>query len=97
MKAKNEQVRKLAVVDLVTNLPFAIDVPAEIDLESLEVGKEYLASLQVYTAQKIDAVPADLAEFFEVVDVDRSIDEFINAYWLYPKIIKFELSEAEQI
>ena len=89
--------RKLATVDLVTNLPFAIDVPVEVDFESLEVAKEYFASMKVYTAQKIEGVPADFLDFFEVVDVDHSMDEFIKAYWLFPKMIKFELVEAEPI
>jgi hypothetical protein len=97
VRAKNEQVRKLAVVDLVTNLPFAIEVPSGINLETLEVGKEYLAAVKVYTAQEIKDVPAEFAEFLKVVDVDRSIDEFIKAYWLYPKTIKFELTETETI
>ena len=97
VKAKNDQVRKLAAVDLVTNLPFAIEVPTEITLDSLEVGKEYLASMKVYTTQKTESVPPDFTEFFQVVDVDQSMDDFIKAYWLFPKIIKFELVEAEPI
>lgn len=66
-------------------------------MESLEVAKEYFASMKVYTTQKIEDVPPDFAEFFEVVDVDHSMDEFIKAYWLFPKMIKFELVEAEPI
>ena len=97
VRAKNEQARKLAAVDLVTNLPFAVEVPMEVALESLEVAKEYFASMKVYTTQKIEDVPPDFAEFFEVVDVDHSMDEFIKAYWLFPKMIKFELVEAEPI
>ena len=97
VRAKNEEARKVAAIDLATNLPFAVDIPAEIALESLELAKEYLASMKVYTAQKIEDVPADFAEFLQVVDVDRSIDEFIEAYWLFPKMIRFELVEMEPI
>ena len=97
VRAKNEHVRKIAAVDLVSDLPFAIEVPAEIAFESLEIGKEYFASMKVYTAQKIEGVSSDFEEFLKVVDVDRSMDDFIKAYWLYPKLIKFELSEMEPI
>ncbi|HTY74619.1 MAG TPA: hypothetical protein VMD05_03535 [Candidatus Nanoarchaeia archaeon] len=95
IKAKNDKVRKIAAVDLATNLSFAIDVPMEVSLESLEVSKEYFASIKVYTAQNTEAAPPGAAEFFKVVDVDRPMDEFIKAYWLYPKMIKFELVEFE--
>lgn len=95
VKAKNEQVRKVAALDLATNLHIAIDVPANIELNEIEVGKDYLASLKVYTAQKIGEVAKEFVEFFKVLDVDQSMDDFIKAYWLYPKLIKFELVETE--
>ena len=98
VKAKNEEVRKVAAIDLATNLPFSIEVPAEVSLDSVEIEKEYYSSLKVYTARKIDeTVPKDFVEFFEVLDVDQSIDDFIKVYWLYPKLIRFELVEAEPI
>jgi len=95
VKAKNDQVRKVTALDLATNLHFAIDVPANLELEKIEVGNEYLASLKVYTAQKIENVAEEFVEFFKVLDVDQSMDDFIKAYWLYPKLIKFELVETE--
>ncbi len=98
VKAKNEEVRKVAAIDLATNLPFSIEIPAEVSLDSVEVEKEYYSSLKVYTARKIDeTVPKDFVEFFEVLDVDQSMDDFIKVYWLYPKLIRFELVEAEPI
>ena len=97
IKSKNEQVRKIAVVDLLTGLPFGVEVPKNVPLESLEIEKEYLASLKVYTAQNIAGVTSDFVEFFEVLDVDQSIEDFIKAYWLYPKLIRFELAEAEPL
>ncbi len=96
VKAKNEEVRKVAALDLATNLHFAIEVPANLELDKLEIGKEYLASLKVYTAQKIGEVAKEFVEFFKVLDVDQSMDDFIKAYWLYPKLIKFVLVETEQ-
>jgi hypothetical protein len=97
VKAKNEQVRKVAAIDLTTSLPFAIEVPANVSLDSLEVEKEYFASVKVYTAQKIEGVPQDFVDFFQVLDVDQPVEDFIKAYWLYPKLIKFELVEAEPL
>jgi hypothetical protein len=95
VKAKNEQVRKIAAIDLVTNLPFGIEVPPDVPLESVEIEKAYYASLKVYTARNIAGVAADYVEFFKVLDVDQSIEDFIKAYWLYPKLIRFELVEVE--
>lgn len=97
VRAKNDQVRKIAVVDLVTGLPFALEVPAEFSMDVMEVDKEYFASIKVYTTRKIEGVPKDFVEFFEVLDVDQPMEDFIKAYWLYPKLIKFELVEAEPI
>ncbi len=98
VKAKNEEVRKVAAIDLATNLPFSIEVPAEVSLDSVEIEKEYYTSLKVYTARTIDgSVPKDFVEFFEVLDVDQSIDDFIKVFWLYPKLIRFELVEVEPI
>jgi hypothetical protein len=95
IKGKNEEVRKLATIDLQTNIPFSIEVPKEISLETLEVEKTYYVSLKVYTARDTPGITPDLTEFFQVLDVDQSMEDFIKTYWLYPKLIKFELVEAE--
>jgi hypothetical protein len=97
VKAKNEQVRKVAAIDVSTNLPFAIDVPAEVPLDTVEVEKAYLAALKVYTARNVEGVAPEYSEFFNVLDVDQSIEDFIKVYWVYPKNIRFELVEVEQL
>ena len=97
VKGRNEQVRKIAVVDLQTNVPFAIEVPGDVSWDGVESEKSYYVSLKVYTAREIVGVPPDFVDFFEAVDVDQSIEDFIKAYWLYPKLIKFELVEAEPL
>ena len=97
VKAKNEQVRKIAAVDLTTNLPFGIDVPGSLLINNMQVDKGYFASLKVYTARDITGVPPDSVEFFEDLDVDQSMEDFIKAYWLYPKLIRFELVEVEPL
>ncbi len=97
IKSKNEEVRKIAAVDLLTSLPFSIEIPKDVPLENVEVEKSYLVSLKVYTSKNIVGVAPDFTDFFEVVDVDQPIEDFIKAYWLYPKLIKFELVESEPI
>jgi hypothetical protein len=42
-------------------------------------------------------VATDFVEFFEVLDVDQTAEDFIKAYWLYPSYIRFELVEAEPL
>jgi hypothetical protein len=84
-------------MDLLTNLPFGIEVPENVPIEIVEIDKAYFASLKVYTARNIAGVPPDLVEFFEVLDVDQSMEDFIKTYWLYPKLIKFELVEVEPL
>jgi hypothetical protein len=87
----------MAAIDLTTNLPFAIEVPFNISLDSIDLEKAIYASLKVYTAENIEGVPKDYVEFFKVLDVDQSIEDFIKAYWLFPKLIRFELVEIEPI
>ena len=97
VKAKNEQVRKIAAVDLTTNLPIGIDIPPDLPMDDLEVEKAYYASIKVYTVRNVTEVPPDMVDFFRVLDVDQSIEDFIKAYWLYPKLIRFDLVEKESI
>jgi hypothetical protein len=89
------QVRKIAAVDLLTNLPFSINVTQNVSIDALEIEKTYYGALKVYTAKNIEGVAEEYVEFFEVLDVDQSLEDFIKAYWLYPKLIRFELVEAE--
>ncbi len=41
-------------------------------------------------------VDKDFINFFEALDVDQSIEDFIKAYWIYPSKIRFELVEIEE-
>jgi len=97
VKAKNDAVRKVSVIDILTNLPFPLEAPTDFSMESLEVEKGYFATFKVYTLKKVEGVSGDFVEFFEVVDVDQSVEGFIKAYWLYPNYIRFELVEAEPL
>lgn len=95
VKAKSEEVRKVAVIDALTCLPFSVEVQSEVYFNDLEIEKAYNASLKVYTARNTDNVPSDMISFFKVLDVDQKMEDFIKAYWLYPKLIRFELTKIE--
>ena len=96
VKAKNDGARKVAVLDVLTNLPFAVEVPDMISMQELSVGKEYLANLRIYTSKNVEDVDKEFTDFFEALDVDQSIEDFIKAYWIYPNKIRFELIDVEE-
>ena len=97
IKGKSDDVRRISVIDVLTSLPFSLAAATDFSMDSLDVDKAYFATFKVYTLKKVEGVPADFVEFFEILDVNQSIADFIEAYWLYPKYIKFELVEAEQL
>ena len=96
IKTKNEKGHKAAALDILTNLPFAITIPENIPMESIESEKEYLAHLKVYTSKNLQGIDKDFVNFFETLDIDQAIEDFIKAYWIYPDKIKFELIEVEE-
>ena len=93
---KNENVRKAAATDVLTNLPFAINVPENIPMENLQTEKEYLAQLKVYTSNNLEGIDEEFFNFFDAVDIDQALDDFIKAYWVYPSKIRFELADLEE-
>ena len=96
VKAKNVSLRKVAVLDVLTSLTFAVEVPDMISIDELTFGMEYLANLRVYTSKKLDGLDEDFIDFFEELDVDQTIEDFIKAYWIYPSKIRFELTDVEE-
>jgi hypothetical protein len=96
VKTKNENVRKAAVLDILTKLPFAIEIPKTISLDGLQPEKEYLAQLKVYTSKSLEDIDPEFTNFFNIVDVDQATEDFIKAYWIYPSKIRFELVEFEE-
>ena len=44
VKTQNESVRKIAVLDVLTNLTFSVEVPDMISMKELNVDEEYLAN-----------------------------------------------------
>ena len=96
VKTKNESAHKVAVLDVLTNLTFAVEVPDTVTIQDLISGKEYLVNLRVYTSKDIKGVDSNFIDFFEVIDVDQGIEDFIKAYWIYPGKIRFELVDIEE-
>ena len=97
VKTRNERVRKVSVIDLSTNLPFPIEFAPDFPMDSLELEKGYSATLKIFTSKNVANVDAGMIEFFEVLDVNQTAEDFIKAYWLYPTLIRFELVEAEPL
>jgi hypothetical protein len=97
IKAKNDRMRKIVVLDLSTGLPFALEAAETLSMDSVEVEKEYSARFKVYTSQNLEGVDSEFVEFFEVLDVDQPAEDFIKAYWVYPDRIRFELVEVEPL
>ena len=96
IKTKNEKVRKAAALDVLTNLFVTIDVPEDINMAELQPEKEFLAQLKVYTSKNLDGINKEFVDFFDTLDIDQAIEDFIKAYWIYPSKIRFELAEIEE-
>jgi hypothetical protein len=94
VKGKSDDLRKISAIDVLTGLPFPLEAPTDFNPQSLEKEKGYFVTFKIYTLKKVEEVPADFVEFFKVIDVDQKTEDFIKAYWLYPRYIRFELVEA---
>jgi hypothetical protein len=96
IKTKNLNAHKVAVLDVLTNLPFTLEVQDKAVLESLAVEKEYLAELKVFTSTNLQGVDKEFTNFFEALDIDQQTEDFIKAFWIYPTKIRFELADIEE-
>ena len=96
VKTKNDNARKAAVLDVLTNIPFTIEVPNMLSIQELRVHQNFLANLRVYTSKNLEGIDKDFTDFFEALDIDQNIEDFIKAYWIYPTKIRFELTELEE-
>ena len=95
VKTKNASPTKLVVLDVISGLFFPLEVSQFINLDNLEINHTYLFNLQVYTSKNLDDVVVTFVDFFETLDVDQNIANFIKAYWVYPSKIRFVLTEVE--
>ena len=96
IKTKNEKVRKAAALDVLTNLPFTLNVPESTPMENMQPEKEYWAQLKVYTSKNLEGIDEEFINFFEALDIDQAIEDFIKAYWIYPSKIIFEIVDVEE-
>jgi hypothetical protein len=96
IKTKSEKIHKTAVLDVITSLSFALEVPDTKITEKLNLGKQYLVNLKVFTSKNTQGVDKEFTGFFEALDIDQSMEDFIKAYWVYPGKIRFQLVEAEE-
>jgi hypothetical protein len=99
VKTIAENIGKVAVLDVSSNVMFTVEVKENVSatpISQLTAGKEYLFNIRVLTSKNLDDVKEDAISFFEAVDIEQSMDDFIKAYWLYPSKIRFQLVEAEE-
>ncbi len=99
VKSINENVHKLAVLDISTNLMFMVEVLENVSatsIQQLTAGREYLFNIRILTSKVLGDIKADAISFFEALDIEQSTEDFIKAYWLYPSKIRFQLVEAEE-
>ena len=89
--------RKAVATDKASGLPFAFEIPREISTDAVVVEKEFSATLKVYTSKSAQGLDSEFIEFFEVLDVDQSFENFVKAYWMYPTQIAFELTRIEPL
>jgi len=96
LKTKNENIRKAAALDVLTNLPFALNIPSNITIESLRNEKEYLTTIDVYSSNNLEGVDKNFINFFTASDINQSIEDLLKTYWIYPGKIRFELVNFEE-
>jgi hypothetical protein len=96
IKSINEKIRKAAVMDSLSGLMFTVEVPDDVSMQDLIIDREVLVSVKVYTSKNIAGVDKEFLGFFEALDVDQSMGDFIRAYVIYPTKIRFELVEIEE-
>jgi len=96
VKTKNESVNKVAVLDVLTNIMFAVEVPNAVEIKELAINKEYLINLKVYTSSDLTNIDKEFLSFFGALDINQSMEDFIKAYWIYPNKIRFQLQSKEE-
>ena len=97
VKGKSENVQKASVLDVLTKLSIALEVPESIPMEKLQHQKQYLAEIKIYTSKSVEGIDGEFADFFNSLDVDQATEDFIKAYWVYPTKIRFALQRIEEI
>lgn len=96
IKTKEEKARKVAALDILTNVSFIIEIPENIGMENLQAEKEYLTHIEVYTSKSLEGINPEFINFFNSLDIDQSMEDFIKAYRVYPSKIHFKLDKLEE-
>ena len=98
VKNINKDNREIEVFDTSMNLPFFVEIPEELSLESVTIDNKYLVRVKVYTIKLThNTVVPELTEFFQVIDIQRRFDEFIKAAFIDHRFFKFELIDIEPL
>jgi hypothetical protein len=64
-------------------------------METFMPEKEYLEQLKVYTSKSLEGIDEEFI-FFYKLDVDQALEDFIKAYWIYPRKKCFDLADLEE-
>ena len=95
VKSKEKNNHRIYAQDISTKMPFILELAEDVPADLIEVGKTYDARIKVYTAKSAEKVKADFIELFQVLDVDRPMEDFLETTCCYSDFVKFELVEIE--
>jgi hypothetical protein len=96
VKAKNEATRKISAIDTLTNMTFTVEVAQAVDMQTLTVDTQYVFTLNVYTSTNLEGIDQEFIGFFEALDIDQEMEDFIRSQVVYPTKTRFELIEIEE-
>jgi hypothetical protein len=96
VKSKEKNKHRVIAEDISTKKPLILELGQDVRAELIEAGKIYNASIKVYTIKSAEGVKAEFTELFQQLDVDRPIEDFIEATCCYPDLVRFELVETEE-
>jgi hypothetical protein len=96
IKAKNEAARSVSALDILTNMMFNVEVTEAVEMKTLIPDTQYVFTLNVYTSKNLESIDIEFVGFFEAVDIDQEMEDFIRSYVVYPTKTRFELIEAEE-
>ena len=90
---RNKKTRKISVQDFQTKLAFIMDAATAIELKEILPKRQYLFTVNVYTAKNLEDVDANFIPLFEGIDIDYETEDFIKALNAYATKVHFELVE----
>jgi hypothetical protein len=95
VKSKQKGNRRIYAEDTLTKKSLILELVEDVPENSVELGKMYTARIKVYTSKSAEGVDTNFVELFQVLDVDRPIEDFLEAACRYPDFVRFELVEIE--